>query len=223
MITDEMLREAAFKATLKINDSLPNPDECEHQFSTKFERKMGKLIHRTNHPILYRFLRSAAIIALILLLGFSSVLTVSVEAREFVFGWIRQQYESFYEYFFVGEPYNSETSQYSADWIPDGFELIASFEIEGGETFIYSDERGRTAQFSYSSNPGTLEMYVKSVDYTHYELSINGLVGEMYAAPNKSEASELIWTDNASGVIFSVSAPVDDTTLIRIAENIVKE
>lgn len=220
MITDEMLREAAFKAAIRINDSLPLSDECEHQFSAKFEKKMERLIHRTNHSIHYRFLRSAAIIVLVLLLGFSSVLTVSVEAREMVFGWIRQQYDTFYQYIFVGETNTPETSRYSPSWMPDGFTLIASFEIEGGMTYIYSDEIGRTAQFSYSSNPQALEMYIKGVDYNHYEVTINGVVGDVYIAPSESESSELVWSDDSSGVIFSVSAPVKKDVLIKIAENI---
>lgn len=223
MITDEMLSEAARKAAIRINAGLPLPAECEHQFSAKFERRMERLIHRTNHPIRYHFLRSAAIIALVLLFVFSSVLAVSVEAREMVFGWIRQQYETFYQYIFVGKSNTSETSHYSPGWMPDGFTLIASFEIEGGETYIYSDESGRTAQFSYSSNPDTLEMYIKSVDYDHHEFTINGMMGDVYIAPSESESSEVIWSDSSSGVIFSVSAPVKKDVLIRIAENILKE
>ena len=97
MITDEMLSEAARKAAIRINDSLPVPAECDHQFSAKFDRRMKKLIHLSNHPIRYRLLRSAAMIALVLFLGFGSVLSVSVEAREVVLGWIKQQYETFYQ------------------------------------------------------------------------------------------------------------------------------
>ena len=223
MITDEMLSEAARKAAIRINDSLPVPAECDHQFSAKFDRRMKKLIHLSNHPIRYRLLRSAAMIALVLFLGFGSVLSVSVEAREVVLGWIKQQYETFYQYIFVGEPNTPETSHYSPSWMPDGFTLIASFEIEGGEAYIYSDETGRIAQFSYSSNPDTLAMYIKSVDYDHYETAINGLVADLYIAPTEFEASELIWSDNATGIIFCVSAPVKEDVLTSIAEKIIKD
>jgi len=223
MITDEMLREAAYKAALKMNENLPDLNECDHHFSARFEHKMKKLIHRANHPMQHYILRSAASIVLVLLIGFGSILTVSAEAREIVFGWFKQQYKSFYEYFFEGEPITSDSYQYCPDWMPDGFILVTSFEIEGGETYIYSDDNGKTAQFSYSSNPATLEMYIESVDYEHRQVSIKGLPGDIYGAPNSMESSELIWTDNSSGNIFHVSAPVSEDEIIKIAENIIKK
>ena len=54
MITDEMLAQAAAELADAINESLPDPSECNHQFSPRFERKMKRLIHGTNHPIMYR-------------------------------------------------------------------------------------------------------------------------------------------------------------------------
>lgn len=65
--------------------------------------------------------------------------------------------------------------------------------------------------------------FVKEVMHDHYEVTINGLVGDIYIAPSESESSELIWSDNSSGVIFNVSAPVIKDVLIRIAENIMTE
>ena len=50
MITDEMLSEAARTAAIRINDSLPVPAECDHQFSAKFDRRMKKLILASQSP-----------------------------------------------------------------------------------------------------------------------------------------------------------------------------
>ena len=44
MITDEMLRAAASEADQAILDSLPLLQECDHQFSPQFERKMKRVI-----------------------------------------------------------------------------------------------------------------------------------------------------------------------------------
>lgn len=222
MITDEMLAQAAAELADAINASLPAPEECRHQFSAKFERKMKRLIYRTNHPIQQRILRSVASILLVILLGFSSVLAVSVEAREAVFGWIREQYESFYAYFFEGQPGYEEPSSYYPGWMPDGYEYETAFEIGGGEAIIFVNSDGAIAQFSYSSTPDSFGMYIEAADCKHQTVSINGLEGDLYVASETSLSSGIVWVNSSCEVIFHVSAPLDADELIKIAENIEK-
>ena len=128
MVTDEVLRQAAWDACVKMNDRLPKPEDCRHEFSQRFLRKMKKLLFRAAHPALCRVLRSAACIALVLLLGFGSVLCVSPEARAAVMDWVRQQYESFYEYVFPGTGGTSEPKHYQPGWMPESFAFVTSIE-----------------------------------------------------------------------------------------------
>ena len=44
MITDEMIAEAAAELNQALIDSLPDPRDCKHHFSKKFERKMKIMI-----------------------------------------------------------------------------------------------------------------------------------------------------------------------------------
>ena len=60
MISEERLRQAAGAAVLALADSLPEPEECQHEFSPGFEQKMRKVLRRGNHPTVYRRLRRAA-------------------------------------------------------------------------------------------------------------------------------------------------------------------
>ena len=220
MITDEMLTQAAAELADAINESLPAPEECNHHYSTRFERKIKRLIYQTNHPIQHRILRSVASILLVVLLGLSSVLAVNVEAREVFFGWIREQYKSFYAYFFEGQSEEDEPISYSPGWMPDGFEYATTLEIAGGEVYIFTNANGAIAQFSYSTTPDNFGFYVETVDYEHRTVYINGLVGDLYIPYDESLSSELLWRDTTSNTIFSVSAPIEEALLIKIAEHI---
>lgn len=222
MITDEMLSQAAAELADAINASLPAPEECHHQFSAKFERKMKRLIYRTNHPVQHRILRSVASILLVILLGFSSVLAVSVEARMVVFGWVREQYESFYEYFFEGQPGDVEPASYYPGWIPDGFKYETTFEIAGGESLIYIDSDGMTAEFTYSTTPESFSMFIESVDCEQLPVWINGFEGTLYLPADSTQAGGVIWTNDSGDTIFHVSAAVEPEVLIKIAEQITK-
>ena len=44
MLSEELLKQAAEELALAMNESLPKPEECQHQFSEEFERKMQLLL-----------------------------------------------------------------------------------------------------------------------------------------------------------------------------------
>lgn len=221
MISDEMLEKAAAEAASIINNSLPNPNLCSHQFSNSFERKIKRLTRKANHPVLYRTLRNIACIALMLLIGFGSILTVSAEARELVFGWVKQQYESFYEYFFEGEPSSSETAKYSPGWLPDEYDLATTYEITGGEAYIYTNEQGTIIQFSYSSSLKETALFLETVEYELHTVKVNDNLAEVYIASDDTETNAIIWIDSTQDILFYISAPLNQDELIKMAESIV--
>ena len=44
MLSEELLKQAAEELALALNESLPKPEQCQHQFSEEFERKMQRLL-----------------------------------------------------------------------------------------------------------------------------------------------------------------------------------
>lgn len=223
MITDEMLAQAAAELADAINESLPSPSECTHQFSPQFEKKMKRLIRRANHPTVYRALRSVVSILLVIMIGFGSTLAVSAEAREIVFGWVKQQYENFYEYFFEGEVEPTESEKYQPGWMPEDCEFLTIQETAGGETYIYKDQSGLLAQFYYIYDPDSQKMYIDTVEYISESVSINGHSGELYLSVNEGETSSIVWTDSTNNVLFYFSGAFDKETLIKMAENVTQK
>lgn len=222
MITDEMLAQAAAELADAINESLPEPSECTHQFSPRFEKKMKRLIRKSHHPIFYRTLRTVASIVLVILIGFGSTLAISAEAREIVFGWVKQQYENFYEYFFEGEIEPTESAKYQPGWMPEGCEFVTSYETAGGEVYVYTDAEDMLIQFSYTSEPDNETLFVDGVEYLKEEAIIHDRAGEYYIAQKDDQTNGLIWTDDTETVLFFVSGNYDKETLVKIAESIVK-
>lgn len=223
MITDEMLAQAAAELADAINESLPSPSECTHQFSPRFEKKMKRLIRKSYHPIFYRTLRTVASVVLVILIGFGSTLAVSAEAREVVFGWVKQQYENFYEYFFEGNIASTESEKYQPGWMPEGCEFVTSYETAGGEVYIYTDTEDTLIQFSYTSNPNNENIYIDGVNYSKEVASVNDLPAEIYMSQNENETNSIIWKDDSGVILFTASGNFDQETLIRIAENIEKK
>lgn len=220
MITDKMLEKAAAELAEAINTSLPAPDECTHSFSVAFERKMKRLVRKTNHPIVFRTLRAVACIILALCISFCSLLALSPEARAMVYSWFRQQCESFYEYFFVGEASSSENAQYSPQWIPQDYTLLSSQDIISGERYIYSNGQGDTFIFSYMNATSSSKLYVEGVEYEQRTVSINGHPGELYISHDPEDSSVLVWTDSDTGTLLYLNALLDEDAMIFFAENV---
>lgn len=222
MIRDEMLAQAAEKAAAILNESLPEPSDCGHVFSARFERRMKPLLRRSSHPVMYRALRNVASILLVMLIGFGSVLVVNADARELVFGWAKRQERNFYEYFFVGEQDNSKSHNYLLGWIPDGCEYVTTIDTAGGKIYIYTDNADTLIQFSYISDPDNGSLFVNTVDYDKESININGCPGEFYRSPNEEETSGIIWT-NEENVLFSITGNFDKETFIKMAESVLKK
>lgn len=228
MITDALMAQAAEELANAINKSLPEPGTCKHQFSPRFEKKMQHLIHRANHPVFYRTLRSVASIAFAIIIGLGSFLAVNAEAREIVFGWVKQQYQDFYEYFFVekadptGETEPTEAVRYQPGWMPDGCVFVTSFDITGGETYIYTNEQESLIKFTYTSDTDTTRVFMDGVKYKKESVLVNGLPGEIYLSANEDETSEIVWINADEHTLFLASGNFSADELLKIAESVEK-
>ena len=105
MLTDAMLSEAAAEAERFLLTIVPEDGE-PHTFSKRFEWKMRKLIRRTNHPIRYQVMRTAAAVVLAIATLFGAVMAISPEARAAVIGWVKSAFHEFFEYSLEKPPTN---------------------------------------------------------------------------------------------------------------------
>lgn len=221
MIDDEQLAQAAAELANAIYESTPTSEVPAHQFSKRFEKKMSRLIQKANHPILYKFLRAAACFLLVMTIGFGSTMTVNAEAREFIAGWVREQYKSFSRYFFSNDAESTESVKYQLGWLPDGCEFVTSFEIDGGETYIYIDDQDMMIQFTYVSGTNTLQAFVETEGYRREIVLVNGFVGEIYFSTRKEKTNSIVWSHTGENVLYIVSGSFTADELIKIAESII--
>ncbi len=165
MITDAMLKEATGEAERYLLATLSSGDDQEHQFSSRFERKMERLIRRVNHPVRYQVLRSAAAIILALLTLVGAVLAVSPEARARVVGWVRRTVSSFSQYE-NHTPIDSGTRYvYALSEVPEGYALLTIIEEGNGQTYIYLNQAGSIIRFIYTYSGKGNSFFVETEDY----------------------------------------------------------
>lgn len=224
MITEEMMASAAAEMNDAMLRSLPKPEDCQHEFSPQFERKMKRVIYRADHPFQFRILQKVASIILVLFLGFATIMAISPTVRACVFGWIREQYESFISYYFEERPSaDSRNAEYYIDCLDDKFHLFKANTSEDMNFYIYKTDDGNSLHFIYSSDHNDSIFYIKHENYIIKPVLINGQPGEIYTSIDGTESNCIVWCDEYNHLMFYLSAYLEPEILVKYAENTIKK
>lgn len=224
MIPVKELRSAAKECEKLILDSLPDPDECKAEFSRRFERRMKKLVLRTDHPFRYWIQKSVACFLLIIFLGGGSLLTFSTEVRAAFFGWVREVCETYFSYHYVGENQNAlEGVVYRPTWVPDGYEVISeSHDIAGGD-IIYQSENEEIIAFSWFRDAESSVFQIESETAEIQNTFVGNCPADLYIEHSDSLSNALVWSDQEEKTFFTFTAPLSEDSLIKMAESVAVE
>lgn len=220
MISDEELRRAAQEWEEARLKQLPKPEDCRFDASPEFERKMRKLIERTDRPARYWLKRSAACLLLILLLG-GGVLTLSGRARAAFFGWTMEVFDSFFEYRYTGESAPApEKIVYRPTWIPNGFTVDEEVHTHNGAEVYYENAKGQLMLFAYSMyNEGTT-IQIEGDNIEVQSVRVGNSSADLYIDRDEGENSALVWADTERKTLFQILAPLTGDELIKMAESV---
>lgn len=171
-------------------------------------------------PHFNTWLSKVACVFLAVLLTGSAVLTFSVEARAAFFGWMREQCENFYVYFFEGEAAVADPVEYELGWLPDGCVYVTTIENENGEILIYTDEHDTLIRFSYDQPTDSSILSVNGAGNETIPVKINGNPGEISIYPSEDETDHITWIDSETNTLFFITGHFDQETFIKMAENV---
>ena len=224
MIGEEMIKNAAAEADQAIRDSLPAPAECEHEFSPSFERKMRRTFRKAKHPVIYKLPKYAACFVLAVALTSGTWLTVDAEARAAFFAWVRERYEAFVEYRFIGEvPQENTIMEYELTWLPEGFSFQKEQDLDGGTYLTYTDDSGQRIIFSCLKGDDAASLFVTS-DYTEVQSTqVGDICADFYQADGEASSNMLVWSSAENDLVFYIMADIPESTMIKMAEGVQKK
>lgn len=223
-LNDDVLSKAAQSVRNTMLNSLPNPSDCENEFSDQFQSKMEQV--RLKAKFVYkrqRITRHIASVFLALIITSSVWLTIDADAREIVFSWIREVYENSIIYRFWGKSDTDELPHYDPTWLPEGFEQVYEYrdEISHGRLYQKQNSQSGIVIEYYRAYEGThTELIAKNVESLREEVTVNGIKADFYRADEGSNTNNLIWIDRRSTIVFMVNSDLDKSVIIRIAESL---
>ena len=164
--------------------------------------------------------RVAAVIAAVLL-SLGTWLTVDVEARETLFGWVKETYEWCVNYRFFSKEPATAIAPYEPSWIPEGFSLTYTSDQELGGVLVYSNKKtGQTLVFGYDKMSDSVVIGFGGDLSQHETLTVQGLHADFYHAAGDSTANNLIWFDESAGVVFTITGDVEKDVILHMAESV---
>ena len=226
MITDDMLNKSAIIAHEALLSTLPAPNELEHEFSRRFERKMRKLIRHTKYPVVYNVLKTAACFILVSILAAAMFLSANVKAREAFFKWVKEKYEYFIEYYFDGMVSDeviedNAMAEYRLGWVPEGYVESEVYITTNNTTITYTNNSDDFIQLIYYTNPNSANVLLAEKDiYSKSNISIDNIVIDIYISNTNNKANLIVWSDNSTNILFIISSKLNKSILIDLAKNI---
>lgn len=218
-LTDEELLEAAPLARARFFSALPNPDECNHQFSHHFERRMRVLLRRQKHQTTHRIAQRAAAVFLAVLIGTGVWLAVDTDARAAVLQWVREWYETHIVYRFSGEPAKQDAS-YAPTWMPEGYQEKSASILPGLIKRVYQNEDQNKILMEYVPMQQGTAISAASETAEEESVQINGNQGTLYLESDPNQNSVLVWCDDCAGMAFTLSASLSREDILHIAESV---
>lgn len=224
MISEEMMKIASAEADQAIRDSLPAPADCKREFSPSFQRKMRRVLRKGKYPGTYKLLKYAACFVLAVALASCTWLTIDAEARTAFFAWIREQYEAFVEYRFIGEaPQENEIVDYDLTWLPEGFSFQKGQSLGNSTYLTYANDSGQRILFSYLQGNDSTSLFM-AADYTEVQsVQIGNVKADFYQASQETSPNGLVWVSEEENMCFCITASLPKDTIIKLAEGIQKK
>lgn len=221
MISDEMLKEAADEIAMALIDSLPDPAENEHIFSKHFEKKMKKLIRKTDHPVRYRIIQSSIAAVLALVIAFGSILAVSPSARAAVVNWLKETVGSWTHY--SSAPGESQTdskgeSTYELTSIPDGYTLAMENVSDSGKACAFTNQAGQILQFTYIVGGKYTDLYLITESCQFSNVQWGNITVDVYIANDQSKSNSIVWEEG--DVLFCISAFLEQDELVELIDHV---
>lgn len=220
MFTDEQLCMAAMIAGDIYADSLP--DDCDHIFSPRFHKRMERLIWRVNHPITHKSLKSVACLFLTFILTGTLILAFNAEVRAIAWGWLIEQYESFYQhYFYEGNTeIPSDTSAGYPTWIPSGYTEDAVIDMGESAAVIYTNDAGQLLRFYYSMGTEDVDLFIETDGVTRKIVYLGTIPADLYLSDNENIANNIVWMNPENQMMYYISGFLNEDDLVKMAESV---
>ena len=222
-ILDALIESAADDALFQDMNEMPSCEDLDKIYkpSPVMDKKMKRLITRVENK---RVLKLAGKIAAVFLASLVIVTTVlfSVEAsRYFILNTYIQWSNDHVSFRFDTTDSNNIFSNYSMNYIPEGFTFYEESHNGNTQTFVFSNNNNNDDFiFFQKSLADASNLSVDNEDREITVIKIHNSEAYLFTSKVEDKYNSLVWNEDNIAFILTSSLSTDE--LIKIAENITK-
>lgn len=198
--------------------------------SARYRRSMGRMrrnplqwARNRARPVWRRALRQAAIIALVIAIGFGVLMTTVPPVRAAVLQWVTEWYETHIVYRYHGDDPSEPLPKFAITALPDGFAETERTDLAGSTSVIYQDEAGNVIclDYGYMHQGGVMAFHTENNIVT--DLTVNGMAGRFFESEMPNYFNSITWIDTELEIQFLIMGTLDQTVLLHMAESVSAE
>jgi len=198
-------------------ENLPDVSDYHPAFSKRFLKKMERLCRRYRFQIRAPMFAQvvAAVILMTVIVG-GVCIAVSPNARAIIQKWIIEVYEDTFIYHFFEDSPKEEWNNYEITMLPQGYVNIYVEQTAAVCTKLYQYKEDILV-FTYHRLDTSIVHAVK--DEQRIPTKVKDFAAAFYSSTDGT-ANTLIWIDETTHMVFSVSGFFEQKTLVKIAESV---
>lgn len=176
-------------------------------------------------PVWKMIAQKAAIVLLVISVGFGTIMAASPTARATFMRWVREWYETHIIYRYAGEDVSGPMPRYRISALPEGYVEASREEILNSMLIIYQNndtDDWITLDYTYMQQGSATGFVTENLEIV--PVTVNGLAGELYLSQDLSkETNAVTWIDEEANIQFVVDAPLGQDDILRLAESVALE
>ena len=227
---DQMLRRALLDAAAQEAEALPQEPP---ELSPRHGRSMRAMLRaplawarRRRRTALrtaarHAAARHAAAVLLVLVLSAAVLVTVSPQVRADITRWVAEQTGNVLDFQFRGDSPAQPIPQYQITALPEGYVETERTDSFAAGNVTYKNSDGDMILLSYTyMHDGAHDGFILDNTDTVSDIRVSGMPGKLILSSLEDHDSYVTWIDGASNMQFTVSAAIDEVSIIAIAESV---
>lgn len=156
-----------------------------------------------------------------LVLSATLLVTVSPQARADITRWVAEQTGNVLDFQFRGDSPAQPIPQYQITALPEGYVETERTDAFAAGNVTYKNSDGDMILLSYTyMHDGAHDGFILDNTDTVSDIRVSGMPGKLILSSLEDHDSYVTWIDGASNMQFTVSAGIDEVSIIAIAESV---
>lgn len=226
---DQMMRRALLDAAAQEAEALPQEPP---ELSPRHGRSMRAMLRdplawarSRRRPALRtaarHAARHAAAVLLVLVLSAAALVTVSPQVQADITRWVAEQTGNVLDFQFRGDSPAQPIPQYQITALPEGYVETERTDALDAGNVTYKNSDGDTILLDYAyMQDGAHDGFILDNTDTVSDIRVSGMPGKLILSSLEDHDSYVTWIDGASNMQFTVSAAIDEVSIIAIAESV---